>query len=85
MEKEQVKELLTLIKNAYPRFLPDEKEKAISKVEMWNSFMKKWDYEKAKAKLITHIENSPYEPKISEVKPTDKYKPDYSWKEGLYD
>lgn len=85
MNKQEIRKLLTMIENAYPRFYPTDEFKAKSKVELWSSFMKDWEYDKAEQNLRKHIESSPYEPKISEVKPKDRYKPDYSWKEGLYD
>jgi len=68
MDKEQMKELLMLINNAYPRFLPDDKEQAQAKVELWKSYMKDWEYERTKWNIRKHIETSVFEPKIAEVK-----------------
>ena len=68
MNKEQMKELLMLINNAYPRFLPDDKQQAQAKVELWKSYMKDWDYERTKKYIRRHIAESVFEPKIAEVK-----------------
>ena len=68
MDKEQMKELLMIINNAYPRFLPDDKERAQAKVELWKSYMKDWDYERTKKYIRRHIAESVFEPKIAEVK-----------------
>ena len=85
MKDNEAKEIVKTIESAYPYFYPNDREKAKAKLETWKRYLLKWDYEQTKKKLDEHIESSQYEPKISEVKPTDKYKPDYSWKEGLYD
>lgn len=84
MNKQEMMELLLLIENAYPRFLPTDDVKAKSKLNLWSSYMRDWEYERTKRNIRKHIETSVYEPKIAEIKP-NTYKPDYSWKDGLYD
>lgn len=68
MEKEEMKELLEFIENAYPRFYPDDKAKAKRKAQLWASYMKDWDYDRTKKYIRRHIEESVFEPKIAEVK-----------------
>lgn len=86
MERNQRQDILKRIISAYPNFFQQKTEwhDPKAKAELWNNFLKEWDYEKTKKRLMEHVETSPYEPKISEIKP-NTYKPDYSWKDGLYD
>ena len=82
MENKEAKELLRRISAAYPNFLSADKEAASRKLDLWLGFMKEWDFKKTKRNIENHILNSPFEPKISEVKPAAKEK---SLKEKLAD
>ena len=68
MERKQVEELILMMQAAYPQmFLNNEVGK--SQMRLWRDFFLQWDYERAKKNLLTHIESSPYNPKISDIKP----------------
>ena len=68
MERKQVEELILMMQAAYPQtFLSNEVGK--SQMRLRQDFFLKWDYERTKKNLLTHIESSPYNPKISDIKP----------------
>lgn len=68
MERKQVEELILMMQAAYPQmFLSNEVGK--SQMRLWRDFFLQWDYERTKKNLLAHIESSPYNPKISDIKP----------------
>lgn len=69
MQDKQVKQILILIENAYPNFLPNDHEKAKSKVNLWRTFLSKWEYAAVMTNLSRHIADSKFEPRISELNP----------------
>ena len=87
MNKEEASKVIELVVSCYPKFVekkhdsdnPKLRIKLLQEKLLTRSFEKTWE------KVNKHIETSPYEPKISEILPPEKYKPDYSWKDGLYD
>ena len=72
MNKEQIREILTLIDSAYPNFLPEDDQRAGNKVNLWRSFLEKWDYDRTLKNVYKHVSESRFEPKISEIKPRVK-------------
>lgn len=81
MEKEQVEELLNLMKGAYPRMFNLDNDVGKAQLKMWRDYFLSWEYERVKRKLENHIETSVYEPRVAEIRPhTQNY---YSMKERL--
>ena len=68
MERKQVEELILMMQAAYPQMFSSN-EVGKSQLKLWRDFFLKWDYERTKKNLLTHIESSPYNPKISDIKP----------------
>lgn len=78
MEREQVEELLNLMRGAYPQMFNLGNEVGKSQLKMWRDYFLEWDYEKTKRNLRNHIESSVFAPKVAEIKPqAHKYKKDY--------
>ena len=69
MEKEQVEELLNLMRGAYPQMFNLGNEVGKAQLKMWRDYFLEWDYEKAKRNLRKHIESSVFAPKVAEIKP----------------
>ena len=69
MEKEQVEELLNLMRGAYPQMFNLGNEVGKAQLKMWRDYFLEWDYEKTKRNLRKHIESSVFAPKVAEIKP----------------
>ena len=69
MERKQVEELILIMQAAYPQMFNLSNELGKSQLRLWRDFLLQWDYERTKKNLLTHIESSPYNPKISDIKP----------------
>ncbi len=71
MDIEQRKEIISLIAGAYPRFFEkrNELDDPKARMKLWNERLKIWDYRETLKNLNNHIDHSPYEPKISDIKP----------------
>ena len=69
MERKQVEELILIMQAAYPRMFDSSNELGKSQLKLWRDFLLQWDYERTRKNLLAHIESSPYNPKISDVKP----------------
>ena len=69
MERKQVEELILMMQAAYPRMFNSSNELGKSQLKLWRDFLLQWDYERTKKNLLAHIESSPYNPKISDIKP----------------
>lgn len=82
MNKEQIREILTLIDSAYPNFLPEDDQRASNKVNLWRSFLEKWDYDRTLKNVYKHVAESRFEPKISEIMPRVK-KFDKAWEKEI--
>jgi len=85
MNKEQRKEVVDTLRGVYPRLFDQKNkyDKPKKRLEVWNNRLKDWDYDKTMTKLNDHIDNSPYEPKIYDIKPNDK--PEYMKKSNFID
>lgn len=93
MEKEQVEELLNLMRGAYPQMFNLGNEVGKAQLKMWRDYFLEWDYEKTKLNLRKHIESSVFAPTVAEINPnktnanhnfqpsTDKEK--YGWKDQI--
>lgn len=69
MERKQVEELILIMQAAYPRMFNSSNELGKSQLRLWRDFLLQWDYERTKKNLLAHIESSPYNPNISDIKP----------------
>lgn len=81
MTNKEVAKLLTQIDNFYPSFTRGDAEKVKFKVKSWRDVMIDWNYEATKKKLDAYILDSPYPPRISDIKPVEQVK--YSLKDQL--
>lgn len=69
MEREQAKEIIAIIEGMYPSFSRGNEEVVRMRVKIWGENLMTWDYDKAKANLMKHIETSQFPPTIADVKP----------------
>ena len=69
MERKQVEELILIMQAAYPQMFNLSNELGKSQLRLWRDFLLQWDYGRTKKNLLAHIESSPYNPKISDIKP----------------
>jgi len=85
MDIDQRKEIVEIIAGAYPRFFEPKTDvdSPQKRMELWNERLKDWDYQKTLDNLNHHIDTSIFEPKIAEIKPKNKYKPDTSWMKDM--
>lgn len=81
MTNKEVARILAQIDSFYPNFMKGESEKVKLKVQLWRDVMIHWDYEATKQRLDEYILDSPYPPKISDIKPHTQVK--YSIKDQL--
>lgn len=78
MEKEQVEELLNLMRGAYPQMFNLGNEVGKAQLKMWRDYFLEWDYEKTKRNLRKHIESNVFAPKVAEIKPkSHEHEKDY--------
>ena len=81
MTNKEAARILAQIDNFYPNFMKGEPEKVKFKMKSWRDVMIHWDYEATKQRLDEYILDSPYPPKISDIKPHTQVK--YSIKDQL--
>jgi len=81
MTNKEVAKILAQIGNFYPNFTRGDAGKVKFKMQSWRDVMIHWDYEATKQRLDEYILDSPYPPKISDIKPHTQVK--YSIKDQL--
>ena len=71
MKHSEVMTLLRYIKGAYPRF-----EMTEDAVDVWYDFLKDYPFETAREGLKKHIEESAFQPTISDIKKLSRKDPE---------
>lgn len=72
MREQEAKEIISLIADYYPNFLPNDLEEAKKKANSWKERITDWDYKETLANVNNHIDHSIYEPRIAEIRPVEK-------------
>lgn len=80
MNKEDTKKIIETIVVAYPNFLEVKSPHATpkAKLDLWIRKLSEMDYKKTKRNLERHIDHSPFEPKIADIKPEESSIPYFS-------